>query len=116
MSCYQMTPNALAVLARSAVLARIVTSEREAFKTLWLANANALHDRYGDAVVQPPMPAVLPPSASAATRVLATIQTYRYQCSDWKDFTGSDADRITDALRSHWMRLLPGFADADTNW
>ena len=96
---------------------------RLAARTLVLANAAALrdrygsaHDRFGDAVdetgagpeIAEADVARLAPHLTPAC-IAKLVACYQYQACDWEGFQGSDAERLTWNALERAMRCLPGY-------
>lgn len=85
---------------------------------LWsanLANTNALYPRDVDPVLDSIVTGYrfeavpLPAPALVPVRLLKLLACYAYQCCDRDAWTGSEAERFVESLRSEAIHRLPGY-------
>jgi hypothetical protein len=87
---------------------------------LYVANAKALADRYGDAIDMDDATTLSPADAMRLQRspnyrgggALKQIACYEYQACEWREFDGSGAQRACETARDKLIRALPGYEDA----
>jgi len=90
-----------------------------AYRILRDANAAALRDRYGDSnnFDHPTNDSVTPSDAMRLARhkpivVIKQTDCYEYQSCEWRDWTGSEADRLNQQARARATYRLPGYEEA----
>lgn len=121
MSCYIVPDKHLSAIIRWACVNNIKAAytrgdylyrpglEQEAVNLLHAANVKSVNERYnettpeGGAVYDIGAPSLRPIDVIKACDGLA------YQCDEWGDFEGSDAQRLIRDIQSAAIRKLPGY-------
>lgn len=118
MSCFVLSDRHISAIVRYACTSGIghpaytPGQEIEACRLLYAANVHSVNTRYGlqevgdDVTYDPPAQLLTPIEA------LKACYSLDYQCDEWPDFAGSDAQLLLAAIRAHATRHLPGYNDA----